>query len=296
MAPPYLDVSNRPPHARVDLLRRGSAGIRSPYDFQRGPHKDCEIEFHAPIVDVPEVVFDAPFHMVGRWRWSSAAVNLRPAGQSRFHAPPEGVVSDGIVELVIERNRVWPRPDKRHAAAEYVKQLRKFVDACFAKPFSNRGDPLICGACLNRRKAVFHHRHRPEFVDLKVASVETVSVLPEQDRTWRAELYCDGYCDQQRGDDDQSETCANDVDAALGDMFCCAEWSALQFQANGIAEITTSLAQDFRGRSDGDERDRKRQHSQIGGQCTKFAPSLLIRGHKHFLDVRTANMLDDGGN
>src|SRR5690348_911834 len=212
-------------------------GVPSSQHLQRGLQEDRKVELQAPIVDIPEIMIDAPLDMIHGRRRSAATMDLCQAGYSRLHAPSEGVVSHNCVELIIVRNRMRAGTDQRHAATKHVKQLRQLVDARPAQPPSDPSDPVVKASRLDRRKAIFLDRHCAEFAYPEAAPVEAEAVLPEQHRAFGVELYCDGNRDQQGRKNDQSDARSDHVDTALGSVLHLAKWAALQFHANGIAEI-----------------------------------------------------------
>src|ERR1700757_4162729 len=87
------------------------------------PEQYRNVKRKTPVVDVPKVIFDTLFDRGRGGSRSSAAVYLRPSGQSWFDATPECVVSHDLVEFVIVGHRVRTRSHQRHAAVQHVEQL-----------------------------------------------------------------------------------------------------------------------------------------------------------------------------
>jgi hypothetical protein len=92
-----------------ELVTTDLIGITSPEDLDRSPEQDREIEPKAPVVDIPEVIFDAPLDQSRCGRRSPAPVDLCPPRQSGPHAAPQCIITDKLVELAVVRDgmRAW---------------------------------------------------------------------------------------------------------------------------------------------------------------------------------------------
>lgn len=189
--------------------------IARPRDFERRLQQNHQIEFQAPVVDVPEIIFDALLDGRTGWRRSATSVHLRPASQARFNATPKRVVSHHLVKLVVMGERVRAGAHEAHAAVQHVEQLRKLVDAGSPQPFPNAGDALVAGARLNHRLAVLQHMHRSEFANGEVLAVEAATPLLEED--WPGRIEFDRDCDgnQQGREQQEREAGADDIQRPL---------------------------------------------------------------------------------
>src|SRR6478752_471481 len=70
------------------------------------------------------------------------------------------------------------------------------------------------------------------------------------------------------------------------------QWTPLQLYANSSTGIVRGSPKELRDRADRHERDRKRYHSQFGGEDPKFGPAIRVRRYNDLLDVPSADMLD----
>ena len=64
---------------------------------QRNNHRlqdDPEVEDRAPVIDVPEVVFDATLHLFDLAGFTAKTIYLCPTRQARFDVMPERIIGD----------------------------------------------------------------------------------------------------------------------------------------------------------------------------------------------------------
>src|SRR4029077_16963190 len=134
-------------------------GVAPPQNLDRSLEQDREIEPEAPVVNVPEVIFDASLDQGRCGRSSPEPMDLRPTGQSRFDALAEGVVPNDLVELAVVWDGMGARSRQGHAAFENIEQLGRFVDASPSQPFANAGYTAVDRLCLNNRRPVLHDQH-----------------------------------------------------------------------------------------------------------------------------------------
>ena len=123
---------------------------------------------------------------------TTPAVDLGPAGDSRFHSMTGIVVLDGI--LIEQRpglggERVRSRSDDRHLTADNVQELRQFVEAGASQERTDARDAWIVAPCQLLGVGVgLIGVHGAEFQHLNQAVVEAVALLPEQYRAPAVEL------------------------------------------------------------------------------------------------------------
>ena len=82
------------------------AGVATAQDFDWRLEQNSEVKPKTPVVDVPEIVFDASCDRGRRGSWSPASIHLCPACQSGLYASAERIISDDLVELVVMSHRV----------------------------------------------------------------------------------------------------------------------------------------------------------------------------------------------
>src|SRR5436190_16536835 len=89
------------------------------------------------------------------------------------------------------------RPDDAHVAAQHVPKLRNFIDAQFAKPFSERINALVVIARLPRYFRMIG-AHGAKFVDDELSILETGAGLSVQKWTRRLQSLPDPNQDGER--------------------------------------------------------------------------------------------------
>src|ERR1700738_1053586 len=109
-------------------------------------------------------------------------MDLRPTGQTRLDAPPEGVIPNDLVELAVVCDCMGARPDQGHAAVWHIEQLRQVIYACPAQPFANASYTAVDCSGLNNRRPVLHDAHGSKLVNRKAPAIEATALLPEQER------------------------------------------------------------------------------------------------------------------
>src|ERR1700759_5811786 len=133
-----------------------------------------------------KIVFDTLPYLLDGLGFSSPSVDLRPAGDARFHAMAGGVVSHRVlIEHVagLCGGRVGPRPDDRHVAAQDVEELRELVEA---RPPQETPQPRDASIVSTRELLAFlvaqRVMHGAEFPYLEKMVVVAEPALPSGDR------------------------------------------------------------------------------------------------------------------
>ena len=95
-----------------------------------GSKENPELEQDAPMIDVPEVMLDAPRNRIWIRGRASAAVHLRPTGYAWLNVVAEGIVGNHAIVVGVVGFGMWPWSDERHVPSEHIEQLRQLVEAC----------------------------------------------------------------------------------------------------------------------------------------------------------------------
>ena len=153
----------------------------------RRHHEDVEVEEHRPVLDVEEVVLDAPRDLLVGVGLAAPAVDLRPAGHARLDAVAGEIAVDDLVIEPVARlclDRVRTRADQRQVALDRdVDELRQLVEAGLADEAADAGDARVApGDELRGRGVGLVGIHRAELVDLDLLVVEAEALLLEEHR------------------------------------------------------------------------------------------------------------------
>ena len=93
--------------------------------------------------DIPQVVEGSSPILQFGFGGSAPAVDLRPAGDSRFDGVAHHIGAHFLLQGLIEVQAVWSWPHDGHIVCQYVEQLGEFVDAIFSKDLPEPGDALV---------------------------------------------------------------------------------------------------------------------------------------------------------
>ena len=146
--------------------------------------KDFEIKPNRPVVDVVNVHLNPAAHFLGGIRFTSQTANLSQAGHARFNLVAVAITSDARSIVFIVNERMRPRPDEGHFAAQYVDELRQFIDASFTQQAPNPGSPRIVSRSLLNVVAVFRDCHGAELEHDDLALIAAMSTLPKEHGPW----------------------------------------------------------------------------------------------------------------
>src|SRR5262249_7039889 len=120
---------------------------------------------------------------------------LRPAGESRFDAMAVRVIRDLRFEIADELRALGAGSDETHVTAQYVEDLRKFVDATTPQESADAGDARIVDARPHGFARAFGvGAHAAEFGDFEIVAVEAHALLPVED--WTAETALEPNCER----------------------------------------------------------------------------------------------------
>src|SRR6478752_507877 len=76
-----------------------SVCVAAAHDFDDGLKHDGKVESETPVVDVPEIMLDAPLDIPRRRCWTPTAVHLSPACQTWLDAVSKCIISNNLVKL-----------------------------------------------------------------------------------------------------------------------------------------------------------------------------------------------------
>src|SRR5262245_46665645 len=91
---------------------------------------------------------------------------------------------------------MWARSDERHLTAQYVDELRQFIDARLAQEAADAGSPRIVLRSLLNVVTVFRNRHGAELEYDDLAFIAAMPTLPEEHGPGGIELY--GHRDRHK--------------------------------------------------------------------------------------------------
>ncbi len=142
-----------------------------------------------------------------------AAVDLRPAGDSRLHIEPVQLLGVVGVDLVAKGR---PRADHRHVAANDVPELGQLVDADPAQEAPGLGDPAV--ALVDRVPGSLllgADDHRAQLQQLEVDAVLADAHLPVEHGATVLELDRERAEGEQRARDHEARARDRDVERAV---------------------------------------------------------------------------------
>ena len=123
-------------------------------------------------------------------------MDLRPTGNPGLDVMPVHVIVDEFAVFIIVHDGVRARSDQRHGAGQNIDELRQLVNTAGAQQTAEPRYPGIIALRLPNRAAVFQNRHRAEFVNRELATVEAAAALAKDNRTIGVQLY--RHCGQQK--------------------------------------------------------------------------------------------------
>ncbi len=130
----------------------------------------------------------------------------------------EHVGVDQLLVLLVVRDRVRPRPDDRHLAAQHVEELGELVERGASHEGSDARDPRIVLLRLRDACAVLRDRHRSELPDVEFAPSEPVAALPEEHRALARRLDRDRAREHRRRAHREEDRAEHDVLDPLEDL------------------------------------------------------------------------------
>jgi hypothetical protein len=107
---PELKAATRQFGFRPQALIR-SIRVAFPHHLEKRLEQDLEIEQQIPVVNVPEIEFDAPLDVLNRGCGAARAIALCPSRQAGLHVMPERIITHDFLKLIIVSKRVRPRTD-----------------------------------------------------------------------------------------------------------------------------------------------------------------------------------------
>ena len=101
-------------------------------DIINGQEDDTDIEPEAPVLHIPDIVFDPPSQLFLVLDLPPVSMDLRPARNTGLHEMPDHVLVHDTGELhrLIEHVRAWPH--YRHIPFQDIHQLWKFIQTSSA--------------------------------------------------------------------------------------------------------------------------------------------------------------------
>ena len=151
--------------------------------FEYRQENDFDIEPDAPFADVLKVELDAFFHFLQRVGFAAPAVNLRPAGNARFHFMAQHVAFNELAILFVMRHRMRTRTDNRHPPGQHIDKLRQFIQRGAAQKIPHFGDARIVLRRLGHHFVVLHHFHGTELPHFDRLAIHAVASLAENNRS-----------------------------------------------------------------------------------------------------------------
>ena len=167
------------------------------------------------MLDVPDVFFDAAFHLPQFFGLTTETGDLRPTGDARTHEVAHHVFVDECAVFFGVFEHVRARSDERHVAEEDVDELRQFVDVGAAHEVADArfARVVLCGLFA---VAVGIDVHGAEFVAVEFLAVESTAFLAEEDRPRAGEFDECAEDEIDKGKDENERQCRNnEVEGAL---------------------------------------------------------------------------------
>src|SRR5439155_24548728 len=148
---------------------RSAALAASPaHDRAEGAYEDLQVELQRTILDVEEVVLELASDLGHRAR--VAALDLRPAGESRLHKQPRAEMRDLRLQVTLELGPLRAGTDEAHLAAHDVQKLRKLVQARGAEKPADPRHSLVALFRVARSAGLGVRGHRPQLEQAEVAA------------------------------------------------------------------------------------------------------------------------------
>src|SRR5205823_11500296 len=110
----------------VAMSSAGSVSVALTQHLEKGLDQYLDVQPQAPVVDVPEVEFDAFGDVLDRGRAAARSVALRPTGHAGFDVMPESILAQHRLEIVVMGQRMRARNDQGHIPPEDVQKLAQF--------------------------------------------------------------------------------------------------------------------------------------------------------------------------
>ena len=201
---PFLR-ENRHPHA----IPFRSIGVVA---LEESQEHDLEIEEEVPVLEIPEVAFDA----LGEVGVAAESLDLRPAGHAGFGLVAGVVVGDVVLEVADEFGALGARADETHLASEHVPELGQLVDVPFADEGTNaEAAGIFLGAPAHFTVSFGVELHGADFDDIEGATVLAGTALAIEDGAARLKINDGTEQGNDGGGEHQAHECAEDVERAL---------------------------------------------------------------------------------
>ena len=172
---------------------------------------NLEIQPEGPVLDIPQVVFNAFLHFFQGICFSAPAVGLGPACDAGFDLVAHHVAEDLFSVEFIVGYGVGSGSHNGHSPLQHINKLREFVQGGAPQECSQLCDPGVIFASLGNGITVFADTHGAEFPDHDFFPIHAVTVLLEQDRSLGCQLYQQGDAAHRQGNQGQNEDGKNDI-------------------------------------------------------------------------------------
>ncbi len=246
-----------------------------------------------PVLHIPEVEFDPTLDFLHRVGLSARPIDLGPTGHSRLHVMTEGIMAHAFGEDLVMRHGVRAGAHDRHFPAQYVQQLRQFVDAGLSQHSADARHAFVALGRLADLIAVLGDRHGAKFENLERPAVEAAPGLPEQHRAFG--IKPDGQIDQAEDgqEEEQRQRRHGEIEKPFCRSFTQAQRLALDFQRQGRTKFIARIGDEFGQRGVGDHGDGNGQHTQ--GLCSRqhFVEVTAPWRQENIVNVLAAHKIDD---
>src|SRR4051794_11441718 len=112
----------------LSLRFPASPSVQEGFARAKRAQDDLDVQPNRPVVDVVEVVLDAPSQRLVRPDLAAMAVDLSPTCDARFDVVPPRVERNLPGPGLIVGERMRPRPDEGHLSAQHIQKLRQLID------------------------------------------------------------------------------------------------------------------------------------------------------------------------
>ena len=174
---------------------------------------------------------------------AAQAIDLSPAGNSRFDVMAPEHLADMIGEHTVVGDRMRTRPHNRHLATQDIQQLRQFIDIGLAQHPPDAGHARIVAHGLAKFIVrIVESRHAAKFQNPNGLVVEPKTRLLKQHRTSRVELDQNGNHDEQRPQNKDHRRGNDDIEGAFQEPVAQRTRTAKQFEHSEMAVASHAAA------------------------------------------------------
>ncbi len=114
--------------------------------YSNGKQNQLDIAPKGPILEIFEISLETIREVRLNQRRAAKASHLSKPSETRFRRMAMPISLVDLPKQFIRgpaAKRMWPRPNNAHISAQYINQLRHFIDARAANETANAGNAII---------------------------------------------------------------------------------------------------------------------------------------------------------